>query len=343
MKTIDLRSDTVTHPTQEMRKAMFEAEVGDDVLRDDPTVNELERIAAEILGKEASLFVPSGTMGNQLALMTSTRRGDEVIVSDNCHIFHHEVGGAAVLSGANLRMLSFPDGIYDVKQIEAAIRPVEIHEPPTTLICMENALANGRVVPLETMKEIYELAHSRGILVHTDGARIFNAAVALGVDVKELTQYTDSISCCLSKGLCAPVGSVLAGTKEFVERARKYRKMLGGGMRQVGILAAAGILAITEMPKRLSEDHENARYLAGKLNEIPGVHVDPESVQINMVFCDFDWENLSDLQDWMRERNILIGGYEGKEVRMVTHNGVGKEDIDTFIGTLKEFPAKIAG
>ena len=343
MKTIDLRSDTVTHPTQEMRKAMFEAEVGDDVLRDDPTVNELERIAAEILGKEASLFVPSGTMGNQLALMTSTRRGDEVIVSDNCHIFHHEVGGAAVLSGANLRMLSFPDGIYDVKQNEAAIRPVEIHEPPTTLICMENALANGRVVPLETMKEIYELAHSRGILVHTDGARIFNAAVALGVDVKELTQFTDSISCCLSKGLCAPVGSVLAGTKEFVERARKYRKMLGGGMRQVGILAAAGILAITEMPKRLSEDHENARYLAGKLNEIPGVHVDPESVQINMVFCDFDWENLSDLQDWMRERNILIGGYEGKEVRMVTHNGVGKEDIDTFIGTLKEFPAKIAG
>ena len=236
MNFIDFRSDTVTHPTPAMRQAMFEAAVGDDVYQDDPTTNELERLAAEMLGMEAALFVPSGTMGNQLAVMTHTRRGDEAIVSIGCHIFEHEVGAASVLSGVTLHPLTFPNGVYDAAMIEGAIRSDDIHEPPTTLICLENALANGRVVPVETMREIREMANAHGIAVHMDGARLFNAATALGVDVKELTACVDSVSCCLSKGLCAPVGSVLCGSAEFIARARRNRKLLGGGMRQTGIL-----------------------------------------------------------------------------------------------------------
>lgn len=328
MELIDLRSDTVTHPTPAMREAMFRAEVGDDVLRDDPTTIELEQIAASILGKEAALFVSSGTMGNQLALMTQTQRGDEVIVSKGCHIFHHEVGAAAVLSGANLCPLSFENGIYNAEQIEQAIRPDDIHEPQTSLICVENALANGRVVPQNSMQAVYNVARQHGIPVHMDGARVFNAATTLGVDVKEITQYVDTLSCCLSKGLCAPFGSVLAGSRAFIERARKYRKMLGGGLRQSGIMAAAGILAITEMPKRLKEDHENAKYLASRLAEIPGIWIDTDSVQINMVFCKIAWPDCDDLQEWMLKSGVRIGGYEENELRLVTHLGIEKTQID---------------
>ena len=219
MDWIDMRSDTVTKPTLEMRAAMASAEVGDDVYQDDPTTNRLEARAAELLGFEAALFITSGTMGNQLALMCNTRRGDEVIAGAECHIVMHEVGAAAVLSGANIRQIPYENGLPVPARIEAAIRPDDIHEPRTALICMENALANGRVVPLDTMREIYTLAHAHGIPVHLDGARIFNAAVALGVDVKELTQHTDTLTCCLSKGLCAPVGAVFAGSREMVERA----------------------------------------------------------------------------------------------------------------------------
>lgn len=337
MKWIDFRSDTVTHPTPAMREAMARAEVGDDVYQDDPTTNRLEELAAEMLGKEAALFVPSGTMGNQLALMTHTRRGDEAIVSVNSHIFEHEVGAAAVLSGLNLRQVTFPKGVYNAAQIEAAFRSNDIHEPPTSLICLENALANGRVVPLETMKEIRALADRRGVPVHMDGARLFNAATALGVDVKELTAQVDSVSCCLSKGLCAPVGSVLCGSAAFIARARKNRKMLGGGMRQVGILCAAGILSLTEMTKRLEEDHENARRLARLLGEIPGVTVDLESVQINMVFADIDWPELPQLQGWLRERGVLTGAYTGPQVRFVTHYGITAEDVDRLAALLREF------
>lgn len=340
MKYIDFRSDTVTHPTEAMREAMFRAEVGDDVYQDDPTTNELERLAAEMLGMEAALFVPSGTMGNQLAVMTHTRRGDEAIVSMNCHIFEHEVGAASVLSGVTLHTLTFADGIYDAAQIEKAIRPDDIHEPPTTLICLENALANGRVVPLENMKEIRDLAKDRGIALHMDGARLFNAATALGVDVKELTACVDSVSCCLSKGLCAPVGSVLCGSAEFIKRARKNRKMLGGGMRQTGFLAAAGILALTDMTKRLDEDHKNARYLAELLSGIPGVTVDTESVQINIVFASFDWPDLDRLQPWLKERGVLCGSYSGDEVRFVTHYGITEKEVETLAELLKEFRAR---
>ena len=245
---IDLRSDTVTQPTQAMRDAMYQAPVGDDVYQDDPTTNLLEAEAAQILGKEAAMFITSGTMGNQLGILTQTRRGDEILVGAESHIFFHEVGAAAVLSGVNLRQLPFPGAMPDAGMIEEAIRPDDIHEPPTALVCVENALAGGRVVPVPVMRQVWETAKRHGLPVHLDGARLFNAAAALGVDVKEITQYCDTVSCCLSKGLCAPVGAIFAGTAETVARARRYRKMLGGGMRQNGFLAAAGRIAIKEMP-----------------------------------------------------------------------------------------------
>ena len=257
-KIIDIRSDTVTQPTPEMRRVMAEAPVGDDVYGDDPTVNRLEALAAEKSGKEAALFVPSGTMGNQLAIMTHTKRGDDVICGRNAHVFVHEVGAAAVLSGVILNPVDSPDDIIYPELLERAIREDDIHCPPTTLLCIENALATGKVVPLEVMERVYDTAKAHGLSVHMDGARLFNAAGALGVDPAAITKYTDTVMFCLSKGLCAPVGSILAGSREFINRARKNRKVLGGAMRQCGILAAAGILALTEMPAHLREDHENA-------------------------------------------------------------------------------------
>ena len=256
MNYIDLRSDTVTKPTLAMRAAMAAAEVGDDVYGDDPTVNELERLAAEMLGKEAAMFVTSGTMGNQLGIMSQTRRGDEIIAGAQSHIVMHEVGAAAVLSGVSIRQIDYPNCVPVPEMIAARIRPDDIHEPPTALICIENALANGRVVPLETMAEIRRIADANNLPIHMDGARVFNAATALGVDVKEITQYTDTLSCCLSKGLCSPVGAIFAGPKATVARARKWRKLLGGGMRQAGILAAAGIISLKDMTKRLGGPQE---------------------------------------------------------------------------------------
>lgn len=337
MDWIDMRSDTVTKPTMEMRAAMASAEVGDDVYQDDPTTNRLEARAAEVLGFEAALFITSGTMGNQLALMCNTRRGDEVIAGAECHIVMHEVGAAAVLSGANIRQIPYENGLPVPSRIEAAIRPDDIHEPRTALICMENALANGRVVPAETMKKIFETAHAHGIPVHLDGARIFNAAASLGVDVKELTRYTDTLTCCLSKGLCAPVGAVFAGSREMVDRARRYRKMIGGGMRQNGILAAAGLIALEKMPQRLQVDHENASYLASLLQEIPGVALDPAAVEINMVFCTIDREIpfLEALPERMREHGVLMGGYEGGEFRFVTNHGVSRKDVEHVAAALR--------
>ena len=338
MRYIDLRSDTVTKPTKAMREAMYGAEVGDDVYQDDPTVNELEALAAKMLGKGAALFVPSGTMGNQLALMCFTNRGEEIIVSADCHIFAHEVGAAAVLSGANLRQLSFEKGIYDAKMIEKAIRPDDIHEPRTALICMENALANGIVFSIEIMEEVYAVGHKNGIAVHLDGARVFNAAAALDVDVKELTKNCDTVSCCLSKGLCAPVGSILAGDMKVIAKARKYRKMLGGGMRQSGILAAAGIIALKDMTKRLKEDHDHAKYMAKKLSELKGVEVDLDSVCINMVFFKLNRpeELIDSLPEKMLENGIKINGSELGEFRFVTSNDVSRDDIDYTISTFSK-------
>jgi threonine aldolase len=331
MNYIDLRSDTVTLPTDEMRRAMFNAQVGDDVYQDDPTINKLEALAAKMVGKEAALFVPSGTMGNQVSIMTHLReRGAEIIVSDECHVVAHEVGAAAVLSQAFARTLHYENGIPQPEMIRNAIRGENIHFPKTGLICLENPLASGKVVPLSVMAEIRAIADEKNIPIHMDGARLFNAATALGVEASEITQYVDSVMFCLSKGLCAPVGSMVAGSAEFIERARKNRKLLGGGMRQAGFLAAAGIIALEKMTKRLGEDHDNAKYMAKKLSEMDGISIDVDSVEINMVFFKLDRpQALKDaLPDLMLKEGIKINGEEDGMFRFVTQNGVKKADID---------------
>ena len=338
---IDIRSDTVTQPTPEMRRAMAEAPVGDDVYGDDPTVNRLEKLAAELSGKEAALFVPSGTMGNQLAIMTHTRRGDAVVCGRNAHVLVHEVGASAILSGVTLDPVDSPDDIIHPPLLEKAIRENDIHCPPTTLLCVENALATGRVVPLEEMEAIYAAAKAHGLMVHMDGARLFNAAVALDVPAAEVAKYTDSVMFCLSKGLCAPVGSMLAGSREFIARARKNRKILGGAMRQCGILAAAGILALTQMPEQLREDHENAAWLRQRIASIPGVHVKADGIQINMVFFTLDHpeELVRALPEKFLERGVKINGISAGEFRFVTNHDVTREDLAYVADCLEELLA----
>lgn len=338
MRYVDLRSDTVTQPTEEMRNAMANAIVGDDVYGDDPTLLLLEEKAAKAVGKEAALFVPSGTMGNQLSIMTHTKRGDEVIVGEHCHIIQHEVGATAVLSGVQLRTVKVHGNIMDAREVESAIREDDIHCPETALICMENALANGMVMPVENMKSIYDTAKKHNLSVHLDGARLFNAATYLNVDAKEITKYTDSIMFCLSKGLCAPVGSMLAGSKSFIDKARKNRKLLGGGMRQAGFLAAAGIVALEKMTKRLHIDHENAKYLANKLTEIPGIKLNPDDVHINMVFFDISALDINSdaLVAGLFAKGIKINGEEDGLMRFVINNDVTREDIDYTIKCIKE-------
>lgn len=338
MKILDFRSDTVTKPTDEMRNAMANAEVGDDVYGDDPTMNILEAMAAEMLGKEASLFVPSGTFGNQVSILTHTKRGDEIIIGHDSHIIWHEVGASAVISGVQTRAIQTQNGVANTEELKLMIRGEDIHYPDTGLICMENAHGGGKVIPVSYMKEVYEIANSRGIPVHLDGARVFNAALALGVDVTEITQYCDSVNVCLSKGLCAPVGSIVAGTKEFIEKTRKNRKLLGGGMRQTGILAAAGILAITDMVDRLYVDHDNAKYMAKRLSEINGLNILEERLDINMVFFKADEKDFPEnlIVDGLLERGIKVNGIEDGEWRFVTNNDIEAEDIDRLIIALKE-------
>jgi threonine aldolase len=339
MKFIDLRSDTVTAPTDEMRKAMFTAEVGDDVYCDDPTTKELEKYAAELVGKEAALFVPTGTFGNQLSLFTHCERGNEVILGEDCHIVQHEVGAASVIASVQLRPISSNNGILDAAEIEKRIRKVpDIHYPQTGLICMENAHSNGKVIPLNDMKKIYETAKKYNIPVHLDGARLFNAAAYLNVDVKEITTYCDSVMFCLSKGLCAPIGSMLAGSKEFIDKARKNRKLMGGGMRQAGILAAAGLVALKDMRSQLKIDHENALYMAEELSKIPSIEVNMKDIQINMVYFKINNENISENEiiEKFYNKGIKINGMENGEMRFVTHYWVTKEDIKYTIECMKE-------
>lgn len=337
-KIIDIRSDTVTQPTPEMRQAMAQAPVGDDVYGDDPTVNRLEELAAGLSGKEAALFLPSGTMGNQVSIMTHTRRGDDVICGRNSHVFVHEVGAAAILSGVTLNVVDSPDDIIHPHLLEKAIRETDIHTPPTTLLCIENALATGRVVPLDIMEKVYTTAKNHGLAVHMDGARLFNAAVALGVPAAEITKYTDTVMFCLSKGLCAPVGSILAGSSEFIGRARKNRKILGGGMRQCGILAAAGILALTDMTRELAVDHDNAAWLRERLANIPGVHIKGDGIQINMVFFTIDCsrEKADSLPGKLLEKGIKINGISAGEFRFVTNHDVTREDLRYVADCLEE-------
>lgn len=340
---IDLRSDTVTLPTPSMRRAMAEAVVGDDVYEDDPTVNALQERAARLMGKEAALFVPSGTMGNQVAVMTHTRRGDEMIASSHCHIVHYECGSPARLSGVCYALADRLDGLVTAEDIRRLARPEgDPHFPRTGLVCLENALCSGEVAPLEVLQAACGEAHRLGIPVHLDGARIFNAALALGVEARDIAACADSVMFCISKGLCAPVGSLLCGSEEFIRRARANRKALGGGMRQAGVLAACGLVALDEMLPRLGEDHENARYLAGQLNAIPGIHADLARVQINMVFWKTDLPRFDSdaFVAFMRERGVKVYGILVDEYRFVTHHGVGRAEIDRVAAAVREYAAQ---
>ncbi len=309
---------------------MAQAPVGDDVYGDDPTVNELESYAAALVGKEAALFVPSGTFGNQLALFTWCPRGTEVILGEECHIIQHEAGGAAAIAGVQTRTILAPTGILDSAAVEARIRGEDIHFPATSLICLENAHSSGRVVPLKPMDAIRAVADRHAIPVHLDGARLFNAAASLGVEARDIAARADSVMFCLSKGLCAPVGSMLAGPADFIARARRKRKVMGGGMRQAGILAAAGLIALKDMTKRLHEDHANARLFAELLARIPGLALDPESVDINMVFFAVDpAPDPERVVRAMAERGILVNPPENGSFRFVTHYWIDAARVET--------------
>lgn len=342
MNYIDLRSDTVTWPTPEMREAMARAEVGDDVYGDDPTVHELEILAATLVGKEAALFVPSGTFGNQLALLTHCPRGTEVILDEQCHIVQHEVGASAIIAAVQLRAVDCGQDFLNRSLIEGKIRVGDdIHEPKTSLICLENAHSNGKVMPLETMDEMRRCANRYRLPIHLDGARLFNAATALGVEARDIAQYADSVMFCLSKGLCSPVGSMLAGSRKFIDSARKGRKIMGGGLRQAGILAAAGLISLKEMRLRLNEDHENAKLLAKLLSEIPGIVIDPAGVQINMVFFGHEQGASIDgaaFQEFMKERGILVNmhGADGR-YRFMTHNWISRQNVETTAAAVRDF------
>lgn len=335
---IDLRSDTVTKPTKAMREAMYNAVVGDDVYGDDPSVNELEEYAAQLIGKEAALFVPSGTFGNQLALLTHCQRGDEVLLGDDCHIVQHEVGAASVIAGVQLRTLASNKGVLDPEDIRSKIREEELHYPRTGLICLENAHSIGRVIPLNNMASIKAIADEREVPVHMDGARLFNAATYLQVDVREITQHCDTVMFCLSKGLCAPVGSILAGSQSFINRARKNRKLMGGALRQAGVIAAAGLVALKDMRSCLKDDHDHALYMGKQLAELEGVTVFMEDIHINMVF--FKIEKSVDydaLITYFSDADIAINGHEHGIMRFVTNYGITKADVDTAVTTLQDF------
>jgi threonine aldolase len=341
---IDLRSDTVTKPTSAMRKAMAEAEVGDDVFGEDPTVNTLQEKVARLLGKEAALFVPSGTMANQLAIKSHTQPGDEVIVESSSHPYNFEGGAGAALSGIQFRCLQGVRGILDASQVEEAIRPADHHFPITRLVCLENThnRGGGSIYPVEKMEEIYRLAKSRGLLIHLDGARLWNASVATGIRSHEYAQWADSVSVCLSKGLGAPVGSLVAGSKPFIDRVHRFRKMFGGGMRQAGIIAAAGIYALDHHLERLKEDHRNAKRLAVGLEEFNGVSIDPTHVETNIVIFGVTNTKMTAPQvaETMKREGVLIHAFGRTQIRLVTHLDVTAEDIEKTLKVFGEILAK---
>ena len=340
MNYIDLRSDTVTRPTDEMREAMASAEVGDDVYGEDPTALRLQERAAEMLGKEAALFVPSGTMGNQIAVRLHTQPGQEVIVEERSHMFNMEMAGMAVVSGALAHPVRCPDGILDWDSIEAAIRPRTSYFAQTGLVAVENTqnLAGGSVMSFERMQEIAERSHRLGLPVHLDGARIFNAAIVLKRDVSEVASLFDSVMFCLSKGLSAPVGSMIAGSREFIDRAVPVRRMLGGGMRQVGVLAAAGLVALEKMTARLEEDHANAQLLARGLAQIRGLKIDPERVQTNILVFDIagTGQTTAEFSAKLKHRGVLASGINAREMRMVTHKDVSQGDCRLALEVIRE-------
>lgn len=336
MRKIDLRSDTVTLPSPEMREVMAKAEVGDDVYKEDPTVNMLETLAADILGKEAGMYVPSGTMSNLAAILAHCDRGDEYIIGQKGHSYLYEGGGAAVFGSVQPQPIDFePDGTLDLAKVESVIKPDNFHYAKTRLLCLENT-QGGKVLPLDYLKQAGKFARDHDLALHLDGARLFNAAVKLNVDPKEITRPFHSVSICLSKGLAAPVGSVLTGNSEFIKRARRWRKVLGGGMRQAGVIAAAGIIALTKMTDRLEEDHKTAEILAEGLSKIPGFKVHFDQVQTNMVFFELDAKLKPHIQDDFAKENIITGmGHY--PVRTVTHYGIDEEDIQRVVEVAEEF------
>ncbi len=335
---IDLRSDTVTQPTQAMREAMFSCEVGDDVLGEDPTINKLENEAAELLGKEAALFIPSGTFGNQCAILTHTHSGNEVILSESSHIVQHEAGASALISRVQLRSVLPENGRYlKPDDIFPRLRSGDdIHYPRTGLICLEQATAMGNVMPMSALADLHSLADEHDVPIHIDGARFFNAATALDVDPAEMANYADSITFCLSKGLAAPVGSILVGTRSFIDQARRNRKIMGGGMRQAGFMAAAGRLAIHDMRLRLKDDHRHAHLLAESLSAVPGARV-TRPVEINMVFVQLQTGKLSDdnFVARLQAEGVLTYPPEGGEYRFVTHAGISEADIQHAAATIR--------
>ncbi len=330
---MDFRSDTVTLPTQAMRTAMANAEVGDDVYGDDPTVNDLEAWAAERHGFEAALFTTSGTQANLLALMSHCERGDEYLCGQQAHNYMFEAGGAAVLGSIQPQPIeNNPDGTIDFAKLKAAIKPDDFHFARTKLLSLENTI-NGKVLPLPYLKQAREFVDEHKLKLHLDGARVYNAAIALDTDVKNISQYFDSMTICLSKGLCAPVGSLLLGNKEYIEKAKRIRKMLGGGMRQAGILAAAGKLALTEQVSRLQEDHDNAKYLAHGLAKLDGFTLNPDWVQTNIVFAKLSEQvDIDAIANKLAEDGIVI--YPSNPVRFVTHKDITRSDIDVFLQKL---------
>ena len=335
MPLIDLRSDTVTHPTKSMRSAMAEAIVGDDVWGDDPTVNSLQELAADLMGKESALFVASGTMANLVSILTHCQRGDEIITGNESHIFYNEVGAASAVAGVQVStIINDSHGMMDPSNIEAAIRGDNIHFPTTGLVCIENThnRCNGGVLSKNDVSAIARISHDYGVPVHMDGARIFNASVYLKIQPKDLTSDVESVSFCLSKGLSCPIGSLLCGSRDFIDRARKARKMIGGGMRQAGIIAAAGIIGIKTMVDRLEEDHLNAKKLAHGLANIPGISIDPLNINTNIVIFTLDNGKAFTVLTDLANAGVL-GSFNGSNrIRMVTHYGINSKDIDLALG-----------
>ena len=342
MHTIDLRSDTVTLPTKEMREAISNAELGDDVFQEDPTINNLEKLAAKKFNKEAAIFLPSGTMANLVAVLTHCNRGDEVILGDQSHTFLYEAGGISSFGGVHSRQLkNHNDGTIHLNDIKNAIRKKDVHFPPSRLICLENTHNRCFGMPLETnyVNEVVDIAKNNDMSVHVDGARIFNAAVATGSTVADLTKNVDSVSFCLSKGLSAPSGSLLCGDKNFIHRARFNRKALGGGMRQAGILAAAGVVAIDIMSEKIIEDHQNAKALADGIAKIDGIIIETEKIKTNIIYFKLDHPkiNSESLLDIMSKKNIRFFELGPNWFRLVTHSGISKENIDYVISEFDSF------
>jgi threonine aldolase len=345
---VDLRSDTVTRPSEEMRRAMAVAEVGDDVYGEDPTVNQLQKRAAEIFGKEAALFVPTGCMGNLIAVKIWTHHGNEVICEERSHVNLYELASMSAIAGCMPRAVrGGDDGILTWKQVHAVIRPKIYYDSQTALICLENTsnMAGGTVYPTDRVDEICENAHALGLKVHLDGARIFNAATALGENVARITKHFDSVMFCLSKGLGAPVGSMILGSREFIGRARIYRKMFGGGMRQVGVIAAAGLVALEKSPARLHEDHENAKRLAEGIAQMPGLEIDPKSVHSNIVIFDCAASGMTavELCDALHERGVWAQDTSLHSIRVVTHWNVGRAGVEKALAELKAVVGKKVG